>query len=92
MTIYQKLTEMESEARVRFVGADSPKIRRLNELTIQQAARIEALCPAALSEQVLGAPATCEAISRSAGGCRQCTERFLRQNWPSRVPDMAFSD
>ena len=92
MTIYQKRAEMAPEARVRIVGVDSPKIRRLNELTVQQAAQIEALCPAALSEQVLGAPATCEAISRSAGGCRQCTARFLRQDWPSRTPDGAFGD
>ena len=92
MTILQKLAEMDPETRIRFVGADSPKIRRLNELTVEQASTIDALCPAALSEQVLGAPATCEAISRSAGGCRQCTARFLRQDWPSRIPDGAFGD
>lgn len=91
-TVFSRLCGMNAEDRMRFVGSGSLGIRRLDELSILQAAKLDELCPAALSEKVLGAAASCEALNRSAGGCRVCTERFLRMPWPERAPDRAFMD
>lgn len=91
-TVFTQLCGMSMEERMRFVGSGSLGVRRLNELSILQAAKLEELCPAALSEKVLGAAASCEALNRTAGGCRACTERFLRMPWPERAPDWAFMD
>ena len=91
-TVFSQLCGMSMEERMRFVGSGSLGVRRLNELSILQAAKLEELCPAALSEKVLGAAASCEALNRTAGGCRACTERFLRMPWPERTPDRAFMD
>lgn len=91
-TVFSRLCGMNAEDRMRFVGSGSLGIRRLDELSVLQAAKLEELCPAALSEKVLGAAASCEALNRTAGGCRVCTERFLRMPWPEHVPDQAFMD
>ena len=91
-TVFSQLCGLSVEERIKFVGSSSLGIRRLDELSILQAAKWDELCPAALSEKVLGAAASCEALNRTSGGCRACTERFLRMPWPERAPDRAFMD
>lgn len=91
-TVFGHLVYMPPEERVRFVGSAALGVRRMEELTVQQAAKLEELCPAALSGKVLGAEASCEALNRTRGGCKACTERFLRMPWPTQAPGNAFMD
>lgn len=91
-TVFNHLVHMEEQERVRFVGSGALGVRRMGELTVQQAAKLDELCPAALAGKVLGAEASCEALNRTRGGCKACTERFLRMPWPTQAPDGAFQD
>ena len=67
-TVFSQLCGLSVEERIKFVGSSSLGIRRLDELSILQAAKLDELCPAALSEKVLGAAASCEALNRTSGG------------------------
>lgn len=91
-TIYAHLVAMDAQERARLCGSACVGVLKMEQGTLKQAAKLDVLCPAALSERILGAPASCEAISRSAGTCRACTERFLRAPWPDTAPDGAFWD
>ncbi len=83
-SIYEALADMPAEERTAFVGSKCIGVMRLEKLGVRRAAKLEALCPAALSEKILGAPASCEGLNRPGGRCSACTERFLRMDWPER--------
>ena len=83
-SVFEVLVNMEPEQRIRFVGNCSLGIKNLRKLGIKRAAKLEELCPAVLSEKILGAHASCEGLNRPGSSCAVCTERFLQMPMPEK--------
>lgn len=86
--LYQALADMPAEERARFVGSRAVGVLNLEKLGIRKAAGLVDLCPATLSQKVLGRAAGCDELNRACGSCAQCTERFLRRECPDNVQFM----
>ena len=86
--LYQALADMPAEERSRFVGSRAVGVLNLEKLGIRKAAGLVDLCPAALSQKVLGRAAGCDELNRAGGSCAQCTERFLRRECPNNMQFM----
>ncbi|WP_337574636.1 hypothetical protein [Fournierella sp.] len=89
--LYQALADMPAEERARFVGSRAVGVLNLEKLGIRKAAGLVDLCPATLSQKVLGRAAGCDELNRACGSCAQCTERFLRRECTNKVQFMKRS-
>ena len=87
-TLYQVLADMPAEERARFVGSRAVGVLNLEKLGIRKAAGLVDLCPATLSQKVLGRAAGCDELNRACGSCAQCTEHFLRRECTNNVQFM----